>query len=131
MKVGNFTLANEEKVERALRGTLVQGGKLVGGVGDGADDEALLAEYDRLGGLVLKDDIKVKTGSFYDLANKCPRKEPELSFLTTIDNEIIEVTEEEAKVVEATKEKIKGIKAKKEDAKPKKVKKVKKEEDYE
>lgn len=83
--VKGFELLNPEKVERALVGTVTRSGALSGGVQapDGTyNDDALLAEYDRLGGLIRKGDDKVKMGSFFDFKAKKPREKatPVLEF---------------------------------------------------
>ena len=127
-QVLEFSLVNDEKVERAMHGSLGREGKLYGGVGDEASPEALLAEYDRLGGLITKGGLRVKMGSFYDFEKKQPRPESELAFLADVDGESLEVTEEEARVLKSAQEKKDVLKAKKkkvredEDEKPKKVK---------
>lgn len=83
--VKGFELLNPEKVERALVGTVQRSGSLSGGVQapDGTyDADALLAEYDRMGGLIRKGEDKVKTGSFFDFKAKKPREKatPVLEF---------------------------------------------------
>lgn len=83
--VKGFELLNPEKVERALVGTVTRSGALSGGVQapDGTyDEDALLAEYDRLGGLIRKGDDKVKMGSFFDFKSRKPREKatPVLEF---------------------------------------------------
>ena len=104
MKIKDFILVNEEKVERALNGVPDSrpnsAGQSVGGVGQGAyfdgvwkrDGEdlseaevdklesAILAEYDKLGGLIKRGDDTIKTGSFYDIKARTPRKEPKIIF---------------------------------------------------
>ncbi len=77
MQIGKFTLVNDEKVNRAMFGTLAREGKLSGGVGE-HDENAILAEYDRLGGLVQIGTTKVKIGSFYDFEKRAPRKTPDV-----------------------------------------------------
>jgi hypothetical protein len=119
MQVNEFDLVNQEKVQRAIDGFTYEG-KRMGGLPSGYKPEDLLAEYDRLGGYITKDGVKVKNGSFYDFVNKCPRKEPEIKFETEVEGEIMEVTEDEAKSIKKAKEKIKMFKAKK-------IKKLKKE----
>ena len=127
-QVLEFSLVNDEKVERAQHGSLGREGKLYGGVGDEASPEALLAEYDRLGGLITKGGLRVKMGSFYDFEKKQPRPESELAFLADVDGEQCEVTEEEAKTLKSVQEKKEALKAKKKakqeegEEKPKKVK---------
>ena len=108
-----FVLVNDEKVDRALHGSMGSQGKLVGGVGDEAKDEAILAEYDKLGGLILQDGIKVKSGAFWDFAKKVARKEPLVSYEIAVDGEVIEVNKEEAKALKSAKDVVKDLKAKK------------------
>ena len=137
-KVLEYSLVNDEKVERALHGSM-NGDKVVTrGVGDDALPEALLAEYDRLGGLIMKGGLRVKMGSFYDFAKRQPRPESELSFMADVDGESLEVSEEEATMLKSIQEKKEALKAKKKKAradvdeeKPKKVKRAKKNEDEE
>ncbi len=68
-------MVNGEKLVRAIEGSQNSLGEIRGGVGADAPEGAILAEYDRLGGLVKKGKYKVKTGSFYDFAKKQPRME--------------------------------------------------------
>lgn len=70
-----FVLAFEPKIHRAIYGN-----EKGGGVGIDASDEALLAEYDRLGGLITMNGKKVKTGTFYDFRKAEPIEKPELAF---------------------------------------------------
>ncbi len=141
MQIEGFTLENEAKIKRAVEGSLARGGMLKGGLQDmvkagklanpvnapkekakeaqEAWDKALLAEYDRLGGLITKDSIKVKNGSFWDIVKRQPREVPEVIFVEMVDGEILEMEEAEAKMV-------KEIKKKKESLKKKKSKKAKK-----
>ena len=81
MNIDNFTLVNNEKLDRAINGTIGREGQLTGGVGKDASLEVIIAEYDRLGGLILKGKNKVKTGSFYDFKNKKARNKPEVVLL--------------------------------------------------
>lgn len=97
-----------DKVERAINGSVGAQGSLVGGVGKEATPEAIIAEYDRLGGLIVKikpglkpEDLnlpedatpeeklkaekklmkmsyKVKTGSFYDFKKGEARAKPQV-----------------------------------------------------
>lgn len=124
MKINEFSLVNEEKIERAKHGTMGKGGVLVGGLdtmiqkGKLKEDDteayetALLAEYDRLGGLVTKDGLKLKTGSFWDFVKKEMRKEPTVVFVDSVDGEILEMDEEEAKVAKVMKAKTEELRAK-------------------
>lgn len=80
MVVEGFSLVNDEKVRRVIEGTVTQQGKAMGGLGENADPIEVRAEYDKLGGLILFGDKKVKTGSFWDFERKAPRKEPDVIF---------------------------------------------------
>ena len=113
MEINGYVLVSEAKLDRALNGTIVDQGRVLGGVGKDATPEAILAEYDKLGGLVLKDGLKVKLGSFYDFKKKQARKEPEVSFEVSLDGDILDVSEEEAKTLDAVKAKKEEIKKKK------------------
>lgn len=94
---GDYLLVNAEKLDRAINGVVGHGGVMMGGVGKDADEQTILAEYDRLGGLILKKnggvaydedeegnetekpvDVKVATGSFYDFKARRPRTKPEV-----------------------------------------------------
>ena len=111
MEIKGFKLVNDEKVDRANNGTIGAKGQLAGGVGS-ESPEAILAEYDRLGGLVLKDGERVATGSFYDFSAKAPRKEPKISYVAEIDGDLVEVSEVEAKAIKTAKKKKDEVKAK-------------------
>lgn len=114
-----YTINNPEKLRRAVDGSQSNEPEARKGVGEKATAEAILAAYDKLGGLIKKGDLKLKVGSFYDFKNRRPRKEPAISFLTMVDGMEIEVTEEEAMAIGKAKEKISEVKGKK------KVKKAK------
>ena len=97
-KVGKYKLANPDKVLRALDGSPNDKGMLMGGVrnADGNyDDAALLAEYDRIGGLILLGEDKVKIGSFYDFANRKPLAEPKVMLSFRVNGELVEVAAED------------------------------------
>jgi len=112
--VKGYDLINVSKVDRALNGVQKNDGNFIGGIGRGAyrvegvwkrDDielsetevdsleTALLAEYDKLGGLIVKGDDKVKTGSFYNIAARKPRAVPEVKFIYRIGGRVVEVPE--------------------------------------
>lgn len=91
MQIGEFTLANSDKAERAINGSVMSEGQMKGGVGVDAEEHEILAEYDRLGGLVLMDGNKVKTGCFWDFKNKCAVKKPKAILVFRIDGEDVEV----------------------------------------
>jgi hypothetical protein len=128
MKVGELVLQNEEKVNRALEGSMSERGLLKGGLKkldnwnkmeDKEKDFLLLAEYDRLGGLILKGELKVKTGCFYDFNGKKPYDKPVISFEAMSDDGVMELSEDEAKA-------LKKVEKKKKELKEKKKKKLKK-----
>ena len=73
---GDYLLVNHEKLDRVINGAMAAQGRLSGGLGKDADAEAIIAEYDRLGGLILtKGGQKVETGMFYDFVNRKPKDE--------------------------------------------------------
>lgn len=111
-----YILQNQEKVTRAIYGTVKANGKLEGGVGEGAAHEDLIAEYDKLGGLILKGKDKVRMGSFWDFDNNSKREKPEvvLEFRDIEGNEVL--VDEEGEVpmsVKAAQVAKKGKKGKK------------------
>jgi hypothetical protein len=94
MVIDGYTLVNAEKLDRAINGTVGSRGIAIGGVGPG-DEQAILAEYDRLGGLILKGKYKVKTGSFYDLRLKKAIDKPKPVLVFVVNGEFVEVSESE------------------------------------
>jgi hypothetical protein len=112
MIINGFSLENDEKIDRAIHGTVTEKGQLTGGVGEGASEEAILAEYDRLGGLITKEGEKVKNGSFYDYQGKKAREKADVMFVAEIDGDLVDVTEEEAKAIKVAKKKSSEIKKK-------------------
>ena len=78
MKLGKYEAQNDEKVNRAIYGSMSSGGQLKGGVGENAAPEVILAEYDRLGGAILLGKNKVKMGSFYNFEKRVAREKPEV-----------------------------------------------------
>lgn len=93
--VEGYTLHNEDKLNRAIYGTQNQKMEIRGGVGEDATDGEILAEYDRLGGLITKGKYHVKMGSFYDFKKRAPRAIPEVIFTFRVDGEIVEIAEGE------------------------------------
>lgn len=76
-KFGDYILPNLEKLDRAINGSVGRGGSMAGGVGKEATPEAIIAEYDKLGGLILtKEGEKVANGSFYDFKEKKSKQTP-------------------------------------------------------
>ena len=113
-----LTLINKEKLDRVIVGVVGREGKVYGGLGDQANPSDVLAQYDKLGGLILKNGNKVKTGCFWDFEKKCPKENPEIIFLfQDIEGNAVEVPEGtevpiEVKAAEMVKES-KGKKLKK------------------
>ena len=98
--IKGYTLANADKVNRALDGAMNDRGQFIGGVrkADGSyEAEALLAEYDRIGGLIKKGEDKVRMGSFYEFSARRPRLEPKVEFEFRVNGEVIIVPAEEPK----------------------------------
>ena len=111
MVIKEYTLVNEEKFDRAVNGSMSAEGKLFGGVGENASDEEKLAEYDRLGGLILKGKYKVKTGSFYDFSKRAPRSKPEVIFVfRDLEGDEVEVPEGEEIPLEVKAAEVKKVK---------------------
>lgn len=123
LKIKGYTLANPDKVTRALDGSMNEHGVFMGGVrkSDGSyDDAELLAEYDRIGGLVMKGEDKVATGSFYDFQARKARAEAKVSFEYRVNGELVFVPAEKEKPV-----KVKAAQAVKKAAAKKAAKKAK------
>ena len=81
-KVGDYFLVNHEKLDRVIVGVVGREGRVEGGLGSDAAFDAVLAGYDKLGGLILDaHGNKIATGSFYDFQNKRARvlAEPEVA----------------------------------------------------
>lgn len=93
MIVNGFELGNEEKLQRVVSGSLTADGSMIGGLGEDADPNAVLAAYDKLGGLITKNGDRVKTGSFYDFKAKEARKKPEVVYVFRIGNKETDVPE--------------------------------------
>lgn len=91
MDIDGYTLADPNKVERAINGTVLDHGQLKGGVGADADGKDIIAEYDRIGGLILKGTYKVKMGSFYDFKGKKPIAKPKPMLVFVVNGETVEV----------------------------------------
>lgn len=128
MELLGYTLANQDKLKRTIDGTPNRLGQSAGGVSKDAAPETILAAYDRLGGLILKDGLKVKMGSFFDFEGKKPRTEPNVTFITEFEGQVIEVDEAQAKSLAQVKEEVAKIRRKTkdedvEDLKPRRKKK--------
>jgi|TARA_Y100000310_G_scaffold242771_1_gene246982 hypothetical protein len=96
-KLEGYVCVNEAKLKRVINGSMASGGTLEGGLGEDASEKDILVAYDKLGGLITKNSIKVKTGSFYDFENKQSRKKPEVMLLfTDVQGTVVEVPEGKA-----------------------------------
>lgn len=90
LKVGKYVLENPDKVERALHGSPNDKGEFVGGVlkaDNKYDNDALLAEYDRIGGLITLKGDKVRTGSFFNFTAKKPHEEAQVQLEFRVNGE--------------------------------------------
>lgn len=85
-----FNVANIEKLDRAIMGAQTSHGATKGGVGPDADANTILAEYDRLGGLIRKGKTKIKMGSFFDFKAKAPRAKPKPILQVFVNGEVVE-----------------------------------------
>lgn len=111
-KIKGYDLVNTQKLDRALNGEQQGSSERVGGVGNGvywekgawmkegeiisdkevaALETALLAEYDRLGGLIRLDGDKVKTGCFYNFKGRKPFETPDVKLEFMINGKKVEV----------------------------------------
>lgn len=109
-------MENTDKVSRAVYGTSTSQG-LVGGVGEDASVEAILAKYDEIGGYISKDGFKVKNGIFFDKKTRQPVEAKKIVLLIKMNGEVIEHTEGEPESLEikVAKKQAKEGKKKKED----------------
>lgn len=118
MRIGNYTLDNSVKLDRAQAK-----------IGPESSEEALLVEYDRLGGLITKGGQKIKTGCFYDSKNKKAFAKPEVIFIYSINGRIVEVPEgtelpgevRAAKILEESDKKARAKKSTKKEVKAEEV----------
>lgn len=121
MIIKGFELVNQEKLTRAIDGCPMSNGRKRGGVGSG-DESKLIAEYDKFGGLILKDGKVVKMGSFFDFKTGQPKAKPEIVFVVRVDGKLIEIPEgaEEPIEVKAARVAAENVKKEKEEKAAKK-----------
>jgi hypothetical protein len=96
IKVKGYKLVNPDKIQRALHGSPDDKGMPVGGVyRDGKyDDDELLVEYDRIGGLIRnKEGDKVRTGSFYNFTDRKAHDKPAVELEYRVNGELVFVKE--------------------------------------
>lgn len=98
---GTFDLVGEDKVRRVIEGESNDKGEIVGGLGIDAKPLAILATYDKKGGLIKgKEGSKVKTGSFFDFKTKTARKKPEITYVFRFNGKEVEYKEGDEKPLE-------------------------------
>ena len=91
-----FVCANADKLERVVFGMTGREGEIDGGIGEAAaraNPMLALAHYDKIAGFILKDGIKIKTGSFWNFKRgvNAPHKEPQVKYLFNFGGNIVEV----------------------------------------
>ncbi len=80
-EINGYTLVNEEKLVRVIGGSMGREGRLRGGIGENADPSDVLANYDRLGGLIRKGAHNIKMGAFWDFTKNKKREVPIVQFV--------------------------------------------------
>ncbi len=89
---GDFILYSHDKLHRVINGVVGEGGKTSGGLGKDASAEDIIANYDKLGGLIrTKDGQKVETGTFWDFVNDKPKGEINLKLAKKPNTEGIKI----------------------------------------
>lgn len=78
--LGLYVLCNQEKYKRVVDGVVGDKGQMIGGIGRDAPEEQIIAEYDRLGGLIktITTDEKIETGTFWDFQKRKPKENIEI-----------------------------------------------------
>lgn len=72
--IKEYIICDLSKLDRVINGSVGSQGQLSGGLGKDASEDAILAAYDKIGGLIrTQDGKKVATGTFYDFENRKPR----------------------------------------------------------
>lgn len=90
MKIKGYIIQNDGKYQRAVYGSPNARGEMSGGVGEKATDEEKLAAYDKLGGLILFNGRKIKTGTFWDFQKNKIVENPEPIVQIRVDGELFE-----------------------------------------
>jgi hypothetical protein len=93
MKLKGYVIQNDGKYQRAVFGSPNAHGELSGGVGEKATEGEKLAAYDRLGGLILSNGRKIKTGTFWDFKKKKRIENPEPIIQIRVEGEVFEYPE--------------------------------------
>lgn len=91
--VREFELVDPIKVDRVLNGITNNRGEITPGimVNGEFDEDRLLAEYDKIGGLIRLDGNKVKIGSFYDFRNRKAFEKPEVMLTFKVNGKFVDV----------------------------------------
>ena len=115
MIIGQYLLENEEKLGRAINGCVGRAGLLNGGLAEKirkgelkpveeqtkeekvAYEAALLAEYYKLGGLITKNGLKVKSGTFWNSKKRKAEENPDPKFIINIEDEILKMMKKKQK----------------------------------
>lgn len=93
LKLKGYVIQNDSKYRRAVNGSPNAHGELSGGVGEKATEGEKLAAYDRLGGLILFNGRKIKTGSFWDFQKNKRVEKPKPIIQIRVDGELFEYPE--------------------------------------
>ena len=93
MQLKGYTVKNDGKYQRAINGSVNAHGEMSGGVGEKATEGEKLAAYDKLGGLILSNGRKIKTGSFWDFKKNKRVEKPEPIIEIRVDGELFEYPE--------------------------------------
>lgn len=88
-----IVMVNADKVDRAVLGVATGKGR-VGGVGEDAPSEVVLAKYDLMHGFTTKDGYKVKHGTFVNLKTGEPVKNPKIVLLIKVNGNLVEQAED-------------------------------------
>lgn len=97
-EINGFECSNIDKLDRVLNGTVGRAGAAVGGLGESALEETpeqVLAQYDKLGGLITRNGDKVKTGCFWDFKNNKAIAKPKVVLVYRVNGAEVEVADGE------------------------------------
>lgn len=104
MRVGDFELVNDDKLRRVIEGQPNAKGEMSVGLGEAAiedEPDAVIAQYDRLGGLIRGEEgAKVKTGCFWDFKKNAPISKPKVVYEFRVNGQTVELDEDEEPTLE-------------------------------
>ena len=121
LKVGkeSLVLANMDKVRRIVEGDTDAQGRVVPGLGEGADPMEVAVAYDKIAGLITgKDGAKVKMGCFWNVKEKKAQENPVVIYTFKVDGKSVDIEAEKDLPLEVKA----TVKAKKEEKKDSKKK---------